>query len=156
MATAKNKGFVVVERWRRRSHGCQRVSQDTLHHLGSLDRKVAMAEVFFFLRPRMQVIFLMSRERNSLGTGVFLPRGRGVSVDISSEIPAVYSPILIPYELVQSLNLNVYALEMQLASFIGVEFLMDMYHPPMDVQMIEVAENGGCGGNKNFWIVDKE
>ncbi|KAK1277451.1 hypothetical protein QJS04_geneDACA016872 [Acorus gramineus] len=73
-------------------------------------------------RPRMQVIFLKSCERNSAGTGVFLPRGRGVSVDIPSEKP-VYSPILIPYELVQSLNLNVYALEMQLASFIGTKKL---------------------------------
>ncbi|KAK1291275.1 hypothetical protein QJS10_CPB17g01887 [Acorus calamus] len=81
-----------------------------------------MAEMVFFLRPRMQVIFLKSCERNSAGTGVFLPKGRGVSVDISSEKP-VYSPILIPYELVQSLNLNVYALEMQLESFIGTKKL---------------------------------
>ncbi|KAH6772758.1 hypothetical protein C2S51_011162 [Perilla frutescens var. frutescens] len=57
--------------------------------------------------PGMQAIFL-GPNKNSCGTGVFIPRGQGINLQFTNK-PA-FSPVLLPSRVIQALNLNVHEL----------------------------------------------
>ncbi|KAK4418264.1 hypothetical protein Salat_2239100 [Sesamum alatum] len=63
--------------------------------------------------PGMQAVFLGSGPR-SCGTGVFLPRREGTDFQYTNK--PVFSPVLLPARVVQTLNLNVHKLGHQIKS----------------------------------------
>ncbi|KAK9733515.1 hypothetical protein RND81_04G072400 [Saponaria officinalis] len=66
--------------------------------------------------PGMQAVFL-EPARKTCGTGVFLPRRCGSELK-PTKSPAC-SPVLLPYRVVQALNLNVRALGLQTSPYQG-------------------------------------
>ncbi|KAL9236018.1 hypothetical protein vseg_010732 [Gypsophila vaccaria] len=66
--------------------------------------------------PGMQAVFL-EPARKTCGTGVFLPRRAGTELKPSKN--SICSPVLLPYRVVQALNLNVQGLGLQISPHEG-------------------------------------
>lgn len=63
----------------------------------------------------MKAVFLDSNgsSRESGGTGVFLPRGTGNSIDSKKKKKPGFSTVLLPYRVVQALNLTIQNMNVQ-------------------------------------------